>query len=610
MRGARRTPRPRRPDAGRDPLSVRRYRTSDQPTGQLWLVQGGPGGTVLRFDDILPAFAERSGGMDVYTVEHRGVGDSGRVGCPDQEDPASPSGTGFTVDELTPCLDAVRANHDLAMYTPTASARDLKWVMDRAAEPGQTTHVFGVSYGGLVVQRFASLFPDGADSLILDTPVGHRRGLVPMRWIANNDEVARELFDRCAADAQCLADVGGDPAARLRSVLVDVGTTCPELGGDARLLKRQMTSMLETPGVRDALPAFVTRLERCDPADVTAMQLALTARERLYTVPSHPDATAAESLFTLGTVITRTEWWEAQPPTLAEYQAGLDGALMAAGVNELVYPSVAAFESYAPDAWHEQLPTTDMPVLRMYGELDMRVPPSETVGLREAFSRPAQWSVGFANGTHAMHRVRADDGAVGTGCFWDLFEDFLAVPYATPDSACTADFEPIDFSGDATRAQQIFGTSDFYGPLSPRASRARLSHARAARPHRARPVPRRHAHRGAHPALRHPVRRDRLGSCRAPPAELRVGRVPGRPVRRHRPRWHGEHRAAVHLAVVHVARPARRRAGPHGPVAAAALPRALVRRCGAPAGGRALAGQGRRVDQRPRGPRVDRRNAR
>lgn len=59
------------PDGGSIELLVARYPSATPNHGQLWLLDGGPGGTgaIYMFEEILPLYA--SLGLDVYVPQHR-----------------------------------------------------------------------------------------------------------------------------------------------------------------------------------------------------------------------------------------------------------------------------------------------------------------------------------------------------------------------------------------------------------------------------------------------------------------------------------------------------------------------------------------------------------
>ncbi|MEO0605750.1 MAG: alpha/beta fold hydrolase, partial [Myxococcota bacterium] len=121
----------------------------------LWLLPGGPGQTGAVYEDLVKALGARLSDTDLYVFEHRGVGRSSRLGCPDQESPDSEEGIDISPDEWPACLDAVLAEvgDDLAAYSSAAAADDLaEWI--RLTAEGREVFVYGGSYGTTLAHRF------------------------------------------------------------------------------------------------------------------------------------------------------------------------------------------------------------------------------------------------------------------------------------------------------------------------------------------------------------------------------------------------------------------------------------------------------------------------
>jgi pimeloyl-ACP methyl ester carboxylesterase len=101
------------------------------------------------------------------------VGESTRVGCPDQESTTSEGGVGITASEWPACLEAVERSwgNKLSHFTTTADARDLKRFIELTRAPGQKVFVYGASYGTTRALRLLQVDPAGVDGVILDSVV-------------------------------------------------------------------------------------------------------------------------------------------------------------------------------------------------------------------------------------------------------------------------------------------------------------------------------------------------------------------------------------------------------------------------------------------------------
>jgi pimeloyl-ACP methyl ester carboxylesterase len=140
---------------------------------QLWLLAGGPGGSGDSYSTYVDQLAKELPDHDLYVLEHRGVGESTRVGCPDQESTTSEGGVGITASEWPACLEAVERSwgNKLSHFTTTADARDLKRFIELTRAPGQKVFVYGASYGTTRALRLLQVDPAGVDGVILDSVV-------------------------------------------------------------------------------------------------------------------------------------------------------------------------------------------------------------------------------------------------------------------------------------------------------------------------------------------------------------------------------------------------------------------------------------------------------
>ena len=89
------------------PVFLSRRRADARAAGQLWLLQGGPGGSGEAFLELVMVLGQLLPNLDIYVLEHRGVGESARLGCPTQEDPASVSGRAVDPSEAAACINAL-----------------------------------------------------------------------------------------------------------------------------------------------------------------------------------------------------------------------------------------------------------------------------------------------------------------------------------------------------------------------------------------------------------------------------------------------------------------------------------------------------------------------
>src|SRR5436190_1388449 len=162
------------PAGAQIPVFVSRARSRAAHRGGVWLLAGGPGQSADAFEGFIDSLRARVPGLDVYTIEHRGVGQSARLACAEQESPSSERGSSITPAEVPACVaDAqAHANGGLAHFRLTPAARDLAEAIDRTRTPGLDVFVYGVSYGTEWAIRYMQLRPNDATGIVLDSVSG------------------------------------------------------------------------------------------------------------------------------------------------------------------------------------------------------------------------------------------------------------------------------------------------------------------------------------------------------------------------------------------------------------------------------------------------------
>lgn len=424
-------------------LFVRHTLAAETPTAQLWYFSGGPGqpadfGGLHQLRMLAPT-------LDAYVVDPRGTGASTRIGeCPD-------------LDYVSAWLDrtAVESCHDelrarwgdgLRHFSTTQDARDVIHLIQRSRVPGQSVVLVGLSYGTYRALRVLQLEPAIADGVVLDSIVPPTFSAIAATVSA--DEVVARVFDACAADALCSEKLGADPMAVARALPDRIAAGhCSEATLDADELKVLYGNfVLGDYGLYGVLPALVYRLDRCDPADVTAilflldvlgwddpegpvtnLDLVTHAHVVANELLDRPDLTASE--------IAALEASSASTTGLAEYYRGLAD-------HWPVDP---------PDPLDGLYPATDVPMLFLVGDLDARTPVS--MAMEVALHFPG------AHRELAVIPWADHDTLKATGCARDLAASFISSPATPPSVSDCGPSRGLSFDGGA---EEWFGTADLW----------------------------------------------------------------------------------------------------------------------------------------------------
>jgi pimeloyl-ACP methyl ester carboxylesterase len=442
------------PDGQKISVLVARRPAADPNAPQLWLLQGGPGGSGGIFHTVIETVAERTG-MSIYTLDHRGVGHSARLGCDDNGwVPAA---------EMAGCLATVEEEwgEGLAHFTTTAAARDLGALIDRTRAPGQAAFVYGVSYGADWAMRYLQLYPTQPAGVVLDSiPTPGVQFFT--NYDGDYDPVARELMDLCAADELCRSKLGDQPWQFLDQLYtkVDAGHCRRLLGPEnpRRTLRNLLGALLEDWHGRIYALAVIYRLDRCYVPDVRALT-------HLYETFFVPDAERQRLLALTSAIlfwhIAFAEMWEQPAPSTAELEARVAPLFFSKDLA-LANPNHDVWPIYPPDEYVWAFPETQVPVLMLQGTLDPQTPRDLAVVTSEHFTAPHQtWTLvpGSPHGVALQSPVMT---AGADTCGMQIIWSFLADPMGTPDTRCLADLAPVSFSFPAETNQHYLGTDDLW----------------------------------------------------------------------------------------------------------------------------------------------------
>lgn len=449
---------------GQGPRMELRMRRSVHPGahGQIWGITGGPGGSIVtEFESWVPDLRATAPDLDIYAIDHRGVGGDTRLTCPVQETPDSPDGTSIGGSEWPACIAALQEiwGEHLQLFSTGQSVDDLHSVLNAVREANGGTEqnrvfLWGGSYGTYFVSRFLQTYPDAVDGVIVE-------GIdAPSTSFAVYDSeyngVGHDFMNRCAEDSACASHFDGDPWDVLNDALtaVDHGH-CAALGADRTFFASFFADLLMQVGLRDLIPALVARLRRCNDDDVAVWSHAYYA---LYPTPDPSVEPAQQDLsYPLFMNVAVSEMWTDPAPTLAEVLATEASLAMSTGLGPRIAAVVPIWPRYTVGPAAHATPNTTTPILFLQGQLDPATPHAQAQEYAAAFNAPGQHFVSFANGSHVIVSGTPHEGG---DCGRSIVSQFVANPLSTLDIACAETAAEIDFSGNNETSAYVLGTSD------------------------------------------------------------------------------------------------------------------------------------------------------
>ena len=428
-------------------VAVKRILASDESTRQLWFLDGGPGDAgSASLERLATVLADPH--LDVYTADHRGVGGTALLSCPDQQAPDSPDGSEITSVEWAVCMDHIRATRsDLDGLTATETARDLGRLIEMTRESGKRVFVMGASYGTFLANRYLQLFPNQPDGVILD-------GIVPPDWSfvefdAGLDRTGRRLLARCGRDPDCAAHLTPDPEIFAEEVLRKLRDGhCGQIGLTASLTRLILGISLMIDRIPLAyVPPLIERIGRCEWHDQMVLLHLFRVLDGLSEPASHSPV--------LQRHVALSELWREDAPPSDALERALDDYVMTTEVSASFSRTVDSWPTYDPSPYDGAFADYDGPMLMMHGSMDPTMSVERLTELRSVFSSPNQT---FAVVPDAGHVVVSD-----SECAQSIYLAFLDAPRLVPDTTCLSSAPRLDFAGNDSTSVALFGTADMWG---------------------------------------------------------------------------------------------------------------------------------------------------
>lgn len=428
--------------------------TRPDTTGQLWLLNGGPGGSGKDFEPLIEDLQTIAPDLDLYMLDHRGTGASGFLECPGL---VPPLGGWSQIDPaiLRSCVDALTGDQADALRATrtTQAAHDLGALIAAVRGPTDRVVVYGVSYGTYWLHRYLQLYPTQPSAVVLDS-ICERCG----QWLEyeqNHDRLGRALLEECAADAICASKLGADPEAFVQALVTSPTPVCEDLmrTTGTSSVKVLAGNLLENPLAQYYLPAFLYRLARCEPRDVTALATLLSRR-----------GTGLSRLsFATFIQISLADLAPASP--ISDVEAFEATALFSKELDALIAIAGPLWPAAEPDPWVGAYAETEVPMLMINGVLDPQTTIEDARSFAAHFTGPTQYFVELPRTVHGAVFGSATTAppADPAPCGAEIMRLFLQSPGTRPDTSCTDDILTGDgFSLGPEVDESLWGTADIW----------------------------------------------------------------------------------------------------------------------------------------------------
>ncbi len=454
-------------------VMVKRRLGRGDSTAQLWLLHGGPGASAIdEMSYLAYSVRDELPDIDIYAIDHRGIGGSGKLECPEQEAPESDGGEAITEDELPDCVADLEYQWaaSLGELNTTNSARDLGALIGALAADDQQVLIYGGSYGTYLAQRYLQLFPGQPDGVVLDGISPPGQGF--MQYDEGMDLTGQKLMEACGEDPDCAEHFDGDPweVAQQTVASFDAGH-CAPLSADAAVMRYFLGAMLMYDKVRDMVPATVHRMNRCSDEDMAVIVYLYNAYfgavgQGAVPGPRWPlGQTGNEGTGYSGLLfyhVATSEMWDLETaPDYEEALAAWDGYTMSTGLTTWVAAVAEDWPTFAHDEYNGGFADYDGPLLMLQGGLDPATPVEFAEAVGDHYTHNGQTWAYMPQAAHGL--ITGTETDSGGNCGEELYLKFLADPTNELYLDCIDDVLPVQFDGWPDYNQYFMGTDDIWG---------------------------------------------------------------------------------------------------------------------------------------------------
>ncbi len=438
--------------------------------GQIWFLEGGPGASGRLLSRAMQQLASYYPDYDYYSLDHRGVGSSTRLGCIGDND------FGEDWQSYQACYDALSQTwgSGLQSFNTTNAAHDLHSVITKFRQENIPVIVWGTSYGTYWLQRYLQLFPQGVDGIILDSicTAGHCYLDHYDSW---NDTVGKEFLQLCDNDLVCsvkMQSVDGavstlDAFEKLFTKIDTNGLQqeCSSLF-TRESLRHKLAQMVINWSERILIPPLIYRLNRCNCQDQAALATFLTEQpgtvtdRHLLNSPMLCDLISLSELYSGKTTVDLEAF--SQQALFSE-----DTSLRFARIMDM-----DIWQLYTDAQYAQKLPTTAMPIQMLNGTTDPQTPLAIAQNAGTHFTGQYQQ---FTTTPFSTHGVLVNStitpppwqrGGQEQTCGSLLFGQFVGNPKGMMDTTCTTTVYPVEFDGNTSNnisiSNKYFGIDNMW----------------------------------------------------------------------------------------------------------------------------------------------------
>ena len=451
-----------------DVFIFRHLSKSNNVKGQIWFLQGGPGGSGSVFSNLFETYLNRYPDYDYYSLDHRGVANSSRLTC-------AKEATMTNMMDFASCIDELDTNlgDDLHEYSTTNSAKDVAFLLNALKENNKKRFVYGVSYGTYWAERYLTIFPEQADGVVLDSicTLGNCYMDDYSYW---TDIVGKQFMDVCAEDVTCKAKMDTINPAGTKEAMLTVlnkmnASPCDFGFGPFRKADIQgvLGGMLRDWYARRFIPPVLYRLNRCEQKDKDALRKLVSTMYGMG--KKYVTQAEMEDNNVLYFNIVFSELWFGRS---SQYITDVyNNSLFNTGTGMEMWnmKNSNSWNEYTDEYIAQTTPETNTPVLMLNGTLDPQTALEIAVPSKEFLNKSNQYFITFPETPHGVtfnsvtfNSLMGQGGSCGEKIMFQFIDDTTK----EPSKSCINDMILMEWSSNSQMnsymSNNFMGTSDMW----------------------------------------------------------------------------------------------------------------------------------------------------
>jgi pimeloyl-ACP methyl ester carboxylesterase len=366
----------------------------------------------------------------------------------------------------------------LSGFSTFSIASDIYKILN-SLKSNKKIFVYGYSYGTLVINQLMQMKPSLVSAVVLDSvylPQGNDKNRTIFYELDENiNDAGFSILKECKMNSYCSKDtLGTGPSGHYLEESVEHyvekvfervfhNNTCQEIVENHKVefWKKFMSELLMSHYGREAIPALLFRLDRCDEYDLPVLKRIIELYDQRNAIPT---STPQSSTMMKRHLIYSDLWGtKGKVPSILELKHRYEMNSFAKGVYQ--YASIFnQWPEIQVGPYFNKTFSGDFSVLILNSKIDPITPAKYAQEMSNLIQSTHKFTYIIPNAHHwvIMNSPVSSANETISNCGMEIFLSFLSNPNVSPDSSCLDSLSKISFRGEVKSNQLYFGVSDLY----------------------------------------------------------------------------------------------------------------------------------------------------